>query len=137
MKRVWRRYQLWIFYAVFIGLAMAFGSREGFATTDGPYAGAKLMIFAGFIAFLGYSLYATARENFFKTLGTVNRLLWGRQIGIDLYISVTLSLMVIFMVEGSVLVTALWALPVLVFANLAILPYLLLNFAEVIAHFGG
>ena len=137
MPKAIRRFQLWFFYAAFMILAVAFGSREGLvATANGATLG-KTIVLIIFLAFLAYSLYATHKENFFKTLGVVNRLYWGRQIGIDLYISVFLSLILIYLVEGSVLVVLLWAVPIVVFANLAILPYILLNYAEIVGHFTG
>ena len=137
MSRTLKRYQLWLPYAAFLILAFLFGGREGFVATDGPGAGGKIVLLIVFLAFLAYSLYATGKENFFRTLGVMNGLKWGRQIGADLYISVGLSLVLIYLVEGSIGVTLLWALPVLVFANLAILPYILLNYAEILGHFTG
>lgn len=135
MQKFLKRYMLWIFYAAFLIFAMYFGGREGLLTTDSQHSAAKTIVLVIYIAFLAYSLLATQRENFFRTLRTVNGLWWGRQIGLDLYISVFLSLALIWYVEGSVLILALWLIPVLIFANLAILPYVLLNFAEIMGHF--
>ena len=137
MQRFLKRWQIWIAYFLFLALALNFGSREGLIGTDSPYAGGKLVLLIVYVAFLVFSLYATARANFFKTLAMMNSQLWGRQIGLDLYISVGLSLAVIYLVEGSLAITLLWALPILVFANLAILPYLLMNYAAVLAPFVG
>ena len=67
----------------------------------------------------------------------MNGLWWGLQIGLDLYISVFLSLALIYLVEGSVMVMLFWALPVIVFANLAILPYLILNYGAVVSALSG
>ena len=120
---------------MFLGVASGFGSREGLLTTQSEHATAKYLLFLTFILFLSFSLYAARRENFFKSLGKINGLFWGRQISLDLYISVSLSLALIFLVEGSVIVLLFWLLPVLVFANLAVLPFILLNFAEVMGYF--
>lgn len=65
----------------------------------------------------------------------MNNLFWGKQVGLDLYISVFLSLALIYLIEGSVVVVLLWLFPILVFANLAILPYILLNYGAIIGHF--
>jgi hypothetical protein len=59
----------------------------------------------------------------------------GNKVGLDLYISVFLSLALIYLIEGSVVVMLLWLLPILAFANLAILPYILLNYGAIIGHF--
>lgn len=126
-----KRYALWIFYAVFLVCAIAFGGREGLFATESDFATVKYLILLVFLGFLAFSLYATRRENFFRSIATMNNLLWGRQVGVDLCISVFLSLTVIYLVEGSALVLLLWFVPVLIFANLAILPYILLNFGEI------
>jgi hypothetical protein len=137
MPKFIKIYGLWIFYVAFVACAILFGSREGLLTAEGDYAVAKYVVVAVFLAFLAYSIFATGRENFFKSVNVIIQLYWGRQIGADLYISVALSLALIYLVEGSLLVTLLWALPVLFFANLAILPYILLNFTQIISHFLG
>lgn len=137
MARFFRRYQLWGLYAVFLIAAYLYGSREGFVSTQSEFAAGKYVLFLVYVAFLAFSLFATSRENFFKSVRSVNSLLWGRQIGIDLYISVFLSLALIYLIEGSLVALLLWAVPVLFFANLAILPYLLLNFGAIMALFGG
>ena len=134
MQTILKRYNLWIFYAVFLILAALFGGRESPVSVDGPYATAKLVVLVIYISFLAYSLWATQKENFFRTLRTMNGLWWGRQIGLDLYISVFLSLALIYLIEGSILILCLWLIPVLIFANLAILPYVLLNFTEIMGH---
>ena len=135
MPRVVKDYALWIFYVVFLGCAIAFGGREGFLGTESVYASAKHLILFVFAGFLAFSVYATRRENFFRSIGKMNALLWGRQVGLDLYISVFLSLALIYLIEGSVVVLLLWVVPVLLFANLAILPYILLNFSAIAERF--
>ena len=137
MRRFSRRYGLWIGYALFLVLAVAYGGREGLVTTESGFGGAKLVVLAVYLGFLAFSLYATARENFFRSVGQINRLWWGRQIGLDLYISVFASLGLIWLVEGSLGVMLIWTVPVLIFANLAILPYLLLNFGAILGAFAG
>jgi len=132
MQRFVKRYQLWFAYAAFLIVAILFGGREGLVEIDGPYATGKGVVLLVFACFLAYSLHATRKENFFKSIGAMNRLWWGRQVGIDLYISVFLSLALIYLVEGSAQIVLLWLAPILVFANLAILPYILLNYSEII-----
>jgi len=137
MQRMIKRYLLWIFYAVFLVIAIGQGGREPFFAAAGPAAGGKVILLVVYFAFLAYSLYATRRENFFRTLSTMNSLWWGRQVGMDLYISVFLSLALIYLVEGSLTVMLIWFVPVFVFANLAILPYIILNYGAIVASFPG
>ena len=136
MRRFLARYLLWLFYAVFLICAVLFGAREGFLGTESPLGAGKVVLLAVYLGFLAFSLHATRRENFFRSIGKINALLWGRQVGVDLYIGVLLSLLLIWLVEGSLGVMLLWLVPVVVFANLAILPYVLLNFAAITGHFG-
>lgn len=133
MPRYVKRYLLWYFYAAFLIVAILYGGREAFLTTDSPHPGGKYLLLAIYFAFVAYSLVSTQRENFFKAVGKINRFYWGRQIGIDLYISVILSLAVIYLHEGSLTVMLLWLAPVIVFANLAILPYFILNYGSLVA----
>lgn len=135
MRRFIKRYLLWSFYILFFIAALAFGGREGLLATQSGLTGTKYAVFVVFVLFLGFSIYATRNENFFRSIRAMNQMLWGRQVGFDLYISVCLSLALIYLVEGSVWILLLWLVPILVFANLAILPYILLNFAEIIGHF--
>jgi hypothetical protein len=65
----------------------------------------------------------------------MNDLLWGKQVGLDLHISVFLSLALIYLIEGSVVVMLLWFSPILVVENLAILSYILLNYGTIIGYF--
>ncbi len=135
MQRFLKRYQLWLLYTLFLIAAIRYGSSEGWFATDSDYALGKHLVLLVFVCFLVFSLYATHRENFFRSLGEINKFFWGRQICTDLYISVFLSLALIYLVEGSLTTVLLWAIPVLFFANLAILPYIILNYGEIVRHF--
>ena len=137
MKRFVKRNSLWAVYIVFLALAVLYGGREGALDFSGPLAFGKGVAWVIFLAFLAYSIQAHRKEDFFRSVGQVNRLWWGLQIGLDLYISVFLSLALIYMIEGSFAATLLWAVPVLIFANLAILPYLILNFETIVRAFLG
>jgi hypothetical protein len=134
VQRFLKRYFLWLIYAAFLILASLFGSREAYFSINGGHGLGKFFVLTAYVTFLAYSVYATKRENFFKSLMSVNRLWWGRQIGADLYISVFLSLGLIYLIEGSLFVTLAWLVPILFFANLAILPYILLNYSFVLQH---
>ncbi len=135
MQRTFKRYRLWIFYAGFLALAVFYGGREPVFTTESGYAAGKYAVLTVFFVFLAYSLFATSKENFFKSVVSINRFYWGRQIGADLYISVFLSLALIYLNEGSFAMLMLWIIPVLIFANLAILPYIILNYGSIVSQF--
>ena len=62
-------------------------------------------------------------------------ILWCRQVGIDLYLGVAFFGFLMYLNEGSLVVLLLWAVPMLIFANLATLLYLALNYQSIVAHF--
>ena len=134
MKRFIKRNLLWFFYAIFVVAAFRYsGGAEALYT--GPYELGQYLVWLVYFCFLAYSVECSRKESFFKSVKIVNSLYWGRQIGIDLYISVILSLALIYLNEGSVLVMLIWFVPVVIFANLAILLYVALNYGSLIAHF--
>lgn len=135
MQRFFKRHALWGIYIAFLILAVAFGGREDALDFSGMGAVGKIALWLVFIAFLIYSIQAHRKEVFLRSVKKVNKLWWGLQIGIDLYISVFLSLALIYLIEGSFLIMLLWAIPVLIFANLAILPYLILNYSAIVHSF--
>lgn len=137
MPRFVKRHFLWILYALFAVVAIATHNGEPMFYSAGPYAAGKYVVWGVFFAFLAYSLYATTQASFIKSLPKINQYIWGRQIGIDLYISVFMSLFVIYLNSGSVWVLLLWLVPVLIYANLAILLYVALNYGALVSHFVG
>lgn len=134
MNRFLKRNLLWVFCAVFLVIALATSDAGQHFGYQGPFASGKYAVAIVFVLFLAYSVYCSHKELFFRSVVKINRFHWGRQIGIDLYISVTLSLALIWLNDGAVTMF-LWLVPVLVFANLAILPYIFLNYGSLIAHF--
>ena len=130
-----KRYGSWFVYAAFVFIAMYFHSGEPLFTSDGQYAAGKLITWALYIGFLVYSIYCTSQENIVKTVKSIYPYHWARQIGLDLYLGVFISMFIIYLNEGSLLVLALWLLPILVFANLAILLYMAMNFNSIVSHF--
>ncbi|WP_420579931.1 hypothetical protein [Reichenbachiella sp.] len=130
-----KRNFLWIIYFVFVLLVILNHEGEPVFMSEGPYPLGKYLIWAIYLSFLSYSLYCSSQENFFSTLRKLYPLHWARQIGLDLYLGLMLSLGVIYLNEGSVLVVLIWLIPVLIYANLAILLYVALNYDSIIAHF--
>ena len=135
MAKTLKRWQLWIFYGAFAAIAISQAGNEHLFASSGPYAAGKYIVWAIYFGFLGFSLYCTSQENFFKTLGKMTSMHWGRQVGLDLYIGLLVPLFLIYLVEGSLLVVALWFIPIFFFANLATFLYIALNYATLVAYF--
>lgn len=135
MNRWIKRQALWIFYAIFVAIAIALKGDEPLFYSDGPYAAGKVVAWLLYLGFLAFSIYCSSRENFYKSLSKFAKLHWGRQIGADLYLGLVVSLFLIYLNEGSLLVVALWLVPVILFANLATLLYFAMNYGAIVAHF--
>ena len=129
-----KRNFLWI---LFIGFAIfAIYTREDkyLFTSQGSYSFGKYIAWIIFLCFFLYSIYSSAKENFFKSVIRIGELFWGWQIGIDLYIGLFFSLLIIYL-HGGVLIFLVWLIPVLIYANLATLLYFALNYDSLISHF--
>ena len=135
MGQTLKRWQLWIFYFAFVVVAVSQAGNEPTFASSGPYAAGKYIVWAIYFGFLAFSMYCTTQENFFKTLGKMTSMHWGRQVGIDLYIGLLVPLFLIYLIEGSLLVVALWFIPIFFFANLATFLYIALNYATLVAYF--
>lgn len=127
---------LWGLFVAFFVAAVGLGWHDGMFSLAGPLGAGKLAVWAAFLGFLGYSIQCSARENIFKTIRTMNGLWWGRQIGLDLYLGLALTLFLIYLHHGG-LVVALWLLPTLAFANLATLLYFSIYYDSLVARFVG
>lgn len=125
----------WGIFAAFAIAAIAIEWHDRITVFSGGLGIAKLFVWAAFFLFVGYSYYCSTQENIYKTLPKIWALHWGRQVGIDLYIGVALSLVVIYLNEGSLWLLLFWLLPMLLFANLATLLYVALNIESLAAHF--
>ena len=135
MMKFVRKQLLWLFYAVVVVVALAFGQDDTSNLPSSGLTAGNIFVWVLLFCFLAYSLYCTSKESFLRVLPKINQYHWGRQIGIDLYISMLLSMILIYLVEGSFLILALWFIPVLIFANLAFLLYLAINYHSVMALF--
>lgn len=130
-----KRNLLWAAYFVFAATVIATHSGQAVFLSSGPYPYGKPLLWLILLLFLLYSLKISAREDFFHSLKRMNSILWTRQIGLDLYIGLLVPLFIIYLNEGSLLIFALWILPIFVFANLAALLYLALNYDAIILRF--
>lgn len=123
---------LWAFYALFVALALYLNWHAELFSFSGNFAAVKIIIWAVYLVFLAYSIQCSFKESLFRTIGKMKELYWGTQIGLDLYIGVGLALLVVFLNEGA-LVFALWLIPFLVFANLAVLLYFAIHFESIVS----
>ncbi|WP_422362043.1 hypothetical protein [Reichenbachiella sp.] len=133
--RFLKRNFLWLIYFVFVLLVILNHKGEHPFISESAYPLGKYLIWGVYLSFLSYSLYCSSQENFFSTLRKLYPLHWARQIGLDLYLGLVLSLSLIYLNEGSILVVLIWLIPVLIYANLAILLYVALNYDSIISHF--
>lgn len=133
LSRTLNKYGLWMFYAAFVATAMVTHSAEPMFISEGPYAAGKPILWAILVAFFAYSWRIGQQEDFFNSLRRMSPILWSRQIGLDLYIGLLVPLFLIYLHTGSVLILLLWAVPILIFANMATLVFLALNYDALIA----
>ena len=127
----------WVAFVAFVALALYSNRHDDVFATRGPLAAGKYVIWCAFLGFTGYSAYCSARENLFRSIAKMAELHWGRQVGIDLYLGLSLTLFIVYLNEGSALVTLLWLVPTLAFANLATLLYFAIHYDSIVARFLG
>jgi hypothetical protein len=124
---------LWVLFIGFAFLAIVIREDTFIFISHGPYSFGKYFAWMLFFSFFGYSIYCSTRENFFKSVKRIGDMFWGFQIGIDLYIGLLLPLLIIYL-HGGTFVFLLWLIPVLIYANLATLLYIALNYDSIISH---
>lgn len=117
----------WGAYAALAIFALLANMQETTFQFAGLLGGIKAMIWLALLVFIGYSIYCSFKENFFRSARSIVTLYWGRQVGADLYLGLFVSLLIIFLNEG-VFVVLVWLVPSLIYANLAILLYVAINF---------
>ena len=122
---------LWSMYGAFAVFAVATNLQDSTFQFSGPLGTIKALVWLVLFSFLGYSIYCSFRENFYRSVKSIATMYWGRQVGIDLYLGLFVSLLIIFMNDG-LAVALLWLVPALIYANLVILLYVAINF-EIIA----
>ncbi|MEW6737591.1 MAG: hypothetical protein AB1489_40290 [Acidobacteriota bacterium] len=125
----------WSVFAIFVACAIGFGWHDAIFSFVGVMGVAKAAVWLAFLSFLGYSIYCSSKENLFKSIKSMYQLYWGRQVGIDLYLGLLLSLSIIYLHEHSIVVLVLWFIPILLFANLATLLYVAIHFESLVARF--
>jgi hypothetical protein len=61
-------------------------------------------------------------------------MLWGWQIGLNLYIGLILPLIIIYL-NGGFIILLVWLFPILIYANICTLLFLALNYDSLISQF--
>lgn len=122
---------LWGLYGAFVLFALFSNIQETTFQFSGPLGGIKVIVWLALFVFLGYSVYCSFQENFFRSVRSIATMHWGRQIGADLYLGLFVSLFIIFLNEGA-LVAAIWLIPILIYANLIVLLYFAMNFDSIV-----
>lgn len=122
----------WMLFAAFVALALGLHWHAQLLVFSGLVGAGKALVWLVWLAFVGYSIHCSRRENIVKSIRGMARLYWGRQIIIDLYLGVALLLALITLHQGALVMLA-WLLPVLLFANQATLLYLAIHFESLLA----
>ena len=122
---------LWGLYGAFALFVLFTQTNESTFQFGGPLGGVKAIVWLVLLAFLAYSIYCSFQENFFRSVRSIAMLHWGRQIGTDLYVGLFIALFIIFLNDGA-LVTLLWLVPILIYANLVVLLYMAINFESIV-----
>lgn len=114
---------LWLAYPVFMALALTLCWDQRPFGLDGPHPEGRLILWAAWAAFLVYSFLCSRKQPILDGLRQIGRVPWGRQVGIDLYLGLTLSVLVIGLHAGSLGTALLWLPAIYLFGNLATLPW--------------
>ena len=125
---------LWGLYFAFALYALSANMQETTFRFSGPLGAVKAIVWLLLMLFLGYSIYCSFRENFFRSVRSIATLYWGRQIGTDLYLGLFIAMFIIFLNDG-LIVALIWLLPILIYANLSVLLYIALNFDTIVSSF--
>ena len=127
----------WAIFALFVVVAVATADLETVLRFEGATGLGKAALITVWVAFVLYSVYCSTKENLFRSIAEIGKLHWGRQVGIDLYISMGLSIALVALVTGSALATLLWSLAIIAFANQAVLLFVILNFEAIASALSG
>lgn len=127
----------WLVYLAFVACVVVADGHAAVFDFSGQHGAGKAMVWLLYLGFLAYSVYCSLHENIFRTVRQILKFHWGRQISLDLYIGLGLFMALIYLHQGSLLVVALWLLPVLVFANLATLLYLAIHYESIVSRLLG
>lgn len=126
----------WAAFGAFVVAALVVDGRGDMLRFEGAPGVGKALVWATFLGFTAYSIHCSRRENLFATIRHIARLHWGRQVGIDLYLGLFLFLGLVYAHSG-LAGLLFWALPTLLFGNLATLLYVAIHFDSLLAVWSG
>lgn len=126
---------LWIVFSLFAVTVLFTHEGEPYFVSEGPYATGKIIVWLTFLSFLSYSIYCSRKENIVKTIKLMWPYHWARQVGLDLYLGMSLMAFVIYLNEASLWVLGFWLLPLILFVNLTTLLYVALNYDSLVSNF--
>ena len=125
----------WGAYLAFAIVVLYANRHVGLLVFEGSLGAVRGAVWVAWAAFLGYSIWCSRREVFVRSARRILDLHWGRQIGLDLYLGLGVGLLLIYL-HGGPVALLVWAVPVLLFANLSVLLYLAIHFESIVAAFG-
>ncbi|MCA9541720.1 MAG: hypothetical protein KC620_22640 [Myxococcales bacterium] len=127
----------WLAYLAFAAGAFALTADERLFSFSGRGAPGKAAVWVVWIGFLLYSVVASTKANLFDTIREMSGDWWGRQIGTDLYIGITMFAALIYFNEGSPLTLLIWLAPLIIYANLTTLLYLAIHYDQIVDKLSG
>jgi hypothetical protein len=126
---------LWAAFFGFVWAVLYTSWHDTLFSYRSPQDIGKFVFWAAFVIFTIYSIYCSTKENIFKTFGVMYDLHWGRQIGLDLYIGLSVTALVIYLHTGSAMVALIWLVPLFLFGNLATMLYFAVNYDSLMTKF--
>lgn len=127
---------LWAIYGAFALFALFTNTDATTFQFNGPLGAIKALVWIALLAFLAFSIHCSLRENFFRSAKSLISLYWGRQVTLDLYLGLLITLLLVYLNEG-LLAVLIWLIPTLLFANLVTLLYLAIHFDAIVGKFLG
>ncbi|TGK26042.1 hypothetical protein [Leptospira stimsonii] len=74
----------------------------------GAFGVGRSAVWFAFFSFLCYTIYSSSRENLIHSIQKMLRMHWAKQICIDLYLGLGISIFFIYLSEGSFWHTLFW-----------------------------
>lgn len=130
-----KKYYFAIVYLLWVVVVVALNHHQDLFSFSKPLFGGKLMLWAIFLGFSAYTIYCSTVEDFFKSLRKILVFRWGKQIGYDLLIGLSMFVLLIFLHSGSALAALLWIIPCVCFGNLAALLYFAMHYDSIVGAF--
>lgn len=128
---------LWLAFGVFVTIALVLRWHDGMLSPQGRFGAGKVVIWVAFAGFAAYTWAVSLRADLLAGVRQLAAMPWGRQVSLDLYVGLLLTMCLIAVHEGSGLVALLWLLPTLAFGNLATLLYVAIHYDSLIGRFLG